>query len=56
MLNESFQKFDILREDLVIDKMMVKCFGNNSLKQFFEGKRIRFGYKMRPSVTPSASS
>ena len=46
MLNESFQKFGILREELAIDEMMVKYFGNNSLKQFIRGKPIRFGYKM----------
>ena len=46
MLNESIQKFGILREELAIDEMMVKYFGNNSLKQFVRGKPIPFGYKM----------
>ena len=36
MLNRTFQKFGIFREDLAIDEMMVKYFGRNSLKQFHQ--------------------
>lgn len=46
MLNESFRKFGVFREELSVDEMLVRYFGHHPLKQFIKGKPIRFGYKM----------
>ncbi|KAF0296468.1 Tetratricopeptide repeat protein 21B [Amphibalanus amphitrite] len=46
MLNESFRKFGVFREELSVDEMLVRYFGHHPLKQFIRGKPIRFGYKM----------
>ena len=45
MLQKSFIKFGIFKENSSIDEMIVRYYGHHSLKQFIRGKQIRFGYK-----------
>ena len=46
MLNERFQLFWPVENELSIDESMVPYYGRHSTKQFIRGKPIRFGYKL----------
>jgi DNA excision repair protein ERCC-6 len=46
LVNKNFQKWSVFHENLSVDEMIVRYYGNYPIKQFIKGKPIRFGYKL----------
>ena len=46
MIQEFFIKFGVFEECLAVDKIIVRYYDHNSLKQFIRSKPIGFGYKL----------